>query len=63
MVIPSITGIDVGVSSLGEVDLRLLEGSMPIPARVLSEGTLRVLGLLALGAAKEPQALIGFRRA
>jgi len=60
MVIPSITGIDVGVSSLGEVELRLLEGSIPIPARVLSEGTLRVLGLLALGAAKESQALIGF---
>jgi predicted ATPase len=60
MIIPSVTGIDVGVNSLGEVELRLLEGRTPIPARVLSEGTLRVLGLLALGGAKEPPALLGF---
>lgn len=60
MLIPSVTGIDVGVNRLGEVELKLLEGTMPVPARVLSEGTLRVLGLLALGGAKEPPALIGF---
>jgi predicted ATPase len=60
LLIPSVTGIDVGVNKLGEVELRLLEGNMPMPARVLSEGTLRVLGLLALGGAKEPPALIGF---
>jgi predicted ATPase len=55
-----VTGIDVGVNRLGEVELKLLEGTTPVPARVLSEGTLRVLGLLALGGAKEPPALIGF---
>lgn len=60
MIIPSVTGIDVGVNELGEVELKLLEGQTPIPARVLSEGTLRVLGLLALGGAKEPPALLGF---
>lgn len=60
MIIPSITGIDVGVNSLGEVELRLIEGTTPIPARVLSEGTLRVLGLLALSGAKEPPSLVGF---
>jgi predicted ATPase len=31
-----------------------------MPARVVSEGTLRLLGLLALGGAKEPPALLGF---
>lgn len=60
MIVPSVTGIDVGVNALGEVELKLLEGKTPIPARVLSEGTLRVLGLLALGGAKEAPALLGF---
>jgi predicted ATPase len=59
-IIPNVTGIEVGVNDLGEVELKLLEGKTPIPARVLSEGTLRVLGLLALGGAKEPPALLGF---
>ena len=60
MIIPNINGIDVSVNDLGEVELKLLEGKTPIPSRVLSEGTLRILGLLALGGAKEPPALIGF---
>lgn len=60
MIVPSVTGIDVGVNTLGEVELKLLEGSTPIPSRILSEGTLRVLGLLALRGAKEPPALLGF---
>ena len=59
MVIPSITGIDVEVNNLGEVELRLREGNTLIPARVVSEGTLRILGLLALAGATEPPALIG----
>ena len=60
MMIPSITGIQVDVNSLGEVELRLREGETLIPARVVSEGTLRILGLLALAGAKEPPALVGF---
>ena len=58
--IPSITGIDVSVNELGEVELDLLEGEKRISARLLSEGTLRILGLLALVGAKEPPALVGF---
>ena len=58
--IPSITGIDVSVNELGEVELDLHEGGKRISARVLSEGTLRILGLLALVGAEEPPALIGF---
>ena len=58
--IPSITGIDVSVNELGEVELDLHEGEKRISARVLSEGTLRILGLLALVGAEEPPALIGF---
>ncbi len=58
--IPSVTGIDVGVNDLGEVELKLLEDGVPIPARVISEGTLRILGILALTGAKETPALLGF---
>jgi predicted ATPase len=57
---PSIDGIEVEVNELGEVELRLREEGIPIPARILSEGTLRLLGLLALSGAKEAPALIGF---
>ena len=60
LIIPSITGIEVGVDDLGRVELQILEGGTPIPASVVSEGTLRVLGLLALGGVKEPPALLGF---
>lgn len=60
LMIPNITGIDVGVNTLGEVELKLLEDSIPIPARIVSEGTLRILGMLAIGGVKDPPALIGF---
>lgn len=59
-IIPSVDGIEVDVNDLGEVELRLRESGIPMPARVLSEGTLRTLGLLALGGVKEPPALLGF---
>ena len=45
---------------LGEVELRIREAGVAIPARVLSEGTLRMLGLLALVGTKSPPALAGF---
>jgi len=60
LIIPSVTGIDVDVNSMGEVDLWIKEGELRVPARVVSEGTLRILGLLALSGAKEPPALLGF---
>lgn len=58
--IPSITGIRTEVNRVGEVELSLMEGGVAMPARVVSEGTLRALGLLALSGVKEPPALIGF---
>ena len=60
LVIPNVTGIKVDVNEIGEVDLKLIEGGTPSPARILSEGTLRVLGLLAVVGAKELPALLGF---
>jgi predicted ATPase len=60
MIVPSVSGIDVRVDDEGDVALSLLEGETPIPARLLSEGTLRILGLLALSGAEETPTLIGF---
>ncbi len=57
---PDVDGIEVEVSNLGEVELFLKESNIAIPARVLSEGTLRMLGLLALTGADEPPSLVGF---
>jgi len=58
--IPSVTGIKTEVNRIGEVELSLMEGAVAMPARVVSEGTLRVLGLLALAGVQEPPAVIGF---
>ena len=60
MMIPSAEGIELEVNDLGEVELRLRELGVAIPARVLSEGTLRILGLLALSGVREPPSLVGF---
>lgn len=60
MVVPSITGIEVNVDDSGEVELTFMEGQTPISARTISDGTLRVLGLLALNGVKEKPSLIGF---
>ena len=57
---PNIDGIEVDVNDFGEAELRLKEGGIAMPARVLSDGTLRMLGLLALAGAKETPALVGF---
>lgn len=60
LIVPQIEKLDVDVNELGEVELKLFEGNIPISARIVSEGTLRILGLLAISGAKEPPALIGF---
>jgi predicted ATPase len=60
LLMPNVTGIEVEVSGLGEVELRLKEDGIAMPARVLSEGTLRMLGLLALTGARDAPALVGF---
>ncbi len=59
-ILPQADGIDVGVNDLGEVELRLNESGISVPARVLSEGTLRMLGILALTGTREPPSLVGF---
>ena len=60
LIVPQIDGIEVEVNNFGEVELALREDGVSIPARVLSEGTLRLLGLLALTGAGETPTLVGF---
>ena len=60
MVLPDVDGIDTSVNDLGEAEFHLRENGVAIPARVLSEGTLRLLGLLALTGAEETPSLVGF---
>ena len=57
---PNVDGIEIDVSDIGEVELRLKENGVAIPSRVLSEGTLRMLGLLALTGAGNPPSMVGF---
>ena len=59
-IMPNIDGIEVDVNALGEVELRLKEAGIAVPSRVLSEGTLRILGLLALAGTNEVPSLVGF---
>ena len=60
MLMAKIDGIEIDVNHLGGVELRLNEGGVAMPARPLSEGTLRMLGLLALSAVIPPPGLVGF---
>ena len=60
LILPQIEAIEVEVSDLGEVELRLVEHGVSVPARIVSEGTLRILGMLALSGARNPPSLIGF---
>ena len=58
--IPTVDGIEVDVSPVGEAEIRIREGGRSVPARVVSEGTLRILGLLSIGSMAAPASLIGF---
>ncbi len=59
-VIPTVTGIEVEPNDLGQVEVRFREGDRLMPASVVSEGTLRVLGLLAIRATRAQPGLVGF---
>jgi predicted ATPase len=58
--VPQIERIDVQPNAFGEVELKLRENGVPVPARLISEGTLRMLGLLAVASSSEPSTLIAF---
>lgn len=59
-VIPSLEGIEVEKTPEGFVRLLVNEGGMRASARVVSEGTLRVLALLAITNPIEPVSVVGY---
>ncbi|MBN1936003.1 MAG: AAA family ATPase [Anaerolineae bacterium] len=58
--LPDLDTLDVGRTSEGFLQLRVMEKGTPFSARVISEGTLRILGLLAITAPLSPTTVIGY---
>jgi predicted ATPase len=61
LLIPSITGLDTQVDKkTGEIELSIMEGGRPISSRLMSEGTLRLLGLLTIAGDRDNATVICF---
>ena len=58
--VPSVDGIDVKVNDYGEAEISLKENGSEVSARLLSDGTVRMLGLLALTGTADDPTLVGF---
>jgi predicted ATPase len=61
LAIPSITDLNVEINnSNGEAELSIIENGIQYSSRIISEGTLRIIGLISLFLSKDPVNLIGF---
>ena len=58
--LPSIEKVDVDASKAGLLSLRVVENGIPYSSRVISEGTLRILGLLAALHPAAPTTVVGY---
>jgi predicted ATPase len=58
--LPNVQRLDVERTPEGFLRLQVFEGDVPFSARVISEGTLRVLGLLAITHPLAPTTVIGY---
>jgi predicted ATPase len=58
--LPSIERVDVDPTKVGLLSLRVVENGIPYSSRVISEGTLRILGLLAALHPASPTTVIGY---
>lgn len=58
--LPSIDGVEIEPTKDGLLSMRVIEGGMPYSSRVISEGTLRVLGLLAALHPSSPSTVVGY---
>jgi predicted ATPase len=60
LLVPAIQRMDVRPTSEGFLDLTVVEDDVPYSARIISEGTLRILGLLAITNPLSPTTVIGY---
>ena len=60
MLVPAADGVDTTVTADGLVRLDLVQNGAAYSSRVISDGTLRVLGLLAMPTPRGPSTTIGF---
>ena len=60
MIVPTVEAIDVELTKEGKVRLAIREHGVEFSAKVISEGTLRILGLLAILSPNNPATTIGF---
>ena len=58
--LPRVEKIDIERTRNGELQLRVFEAGIPFPASLVSEGTLRILGLLAITSALTPATVVGY---
>jgi predicted ATPase len=57
--IPEITAVEVLLNQYGELELYIQEGNKKIPIRLMSDGTLNLMGLLAMVDTNNPRGVIG----
>jgi len=58
--VPTVEGIDAELTEEGKVRLKVKERGVEFSAKVVSEGTLRMLGLMAIVSPTNPATVIGF---
>jgi predicted ATPase len=59
-IIPSVQDVRLVLTPEGFLSLSIVENGIPFSARVVSEGTLRVLGLLAITDPQSPSSFVGY---
>ena len=60
MLVPSLEDIDAELTPEGKVRLKVRERGVEFSAKVISEGTLRLLGLMAILSPTNPATVVGF---
>ena len=60
MLVPSLEDIDAELTTYGKVRLKVRERGVELSVKVISEGTLRLLGLMAILSPTNPATVVGF---